>query len=126
MNTSTNTTTGSQSLLATQWAAYQGAHQNRENLILHVVTVPFFMAGTVLVAASPLLGWGAALGGLVTMLAVMAVQGRGHSREASAPAKFKGAGDFAARIMAEQWITLPRFVLSGGLARALRRGEQAS
>jgi hypothetical protein len=48
-------------------------------------------------------------------------QGRGHRREREAPAPFAGPGDFLARFLAEQWVTFPRFVLSGGCYRNLRR-----
>ena len=107
-------------LLAWQWAQYAAGHQDRRNLWLHVATAPVFMAGTVAVAAAPFVwGW-LALGGAVAMLGAMAAQGRGHKRESSAPAPFRGPLDVVARIFAEQWITFPRYVLSGALFRVLR------
>ena len=48
----------------------------------------------------------------------VAAQGRGHGREAVRPVPFRGAADVAVRIVVEQWVTFPRFVLSGGFARA--------
>jgi hypothetical protein len=50
----------------------------------------------------------------------MAVQGRGHRLEKNAPVPFRGPLDVLARIFVEQWVTFPRFVLSGGFARAWR------
>lgn len=107
-------------LLERQWAIYPDGHRNRTNLWLHVVTVPIFMAGTVAAVTSPFTGVAAAAGGLVAMAVAMAAQGRGHRQEASPPAPFRGPLDVIARIFAEQWITFPRFVLSGNLSRALR------
>ena len=37
-----------------------------------------------------------------------------------APIPFRGPIDVGSRIFVEQWVTFPRFVLSGGLAQAWR------
>jgi hypothetical protein len=106
------------SLLDWQFSHYPEAHRNRRNLLLHVLTVPLFMAGTVAVALAWLSPW--LLFGLVAMMLAMALQGRGHAQEDSPPIPFRGPRDVFARIFAEQWITFPRFVLSGGFARVWR------
>ena len=54
------------------------------------------------------------------MLITLAAQGRGHSVEAERPVAFRGPFDFVARFFVEQWVTFPRFVLSGGFARSWR------
>jgi hypothetical protein len=36
------------------------------------------------------------------------------------PEPFTGAGNAVARLLLEQWITFPRFVVSGGWHRALK------
>ena len=54
----------------------------------------------------------------------MALQGRGHQREPVPPVPFSGAGNAIARIFLEQWITFPRFVLTGGWWRALRQSPE--
>jgi len=107
-------------LLKWQWSLYPGAHRDRRNLALHAATAPIFLAGTCALVASPLLGVGAAVGGLGAMVATIAVQGRGHKLEALAPSPFLGPADVVKRFFAEQWITFPRYVLSGGFARAWR------
>jgi len=107
------------SLLELQWAAYPHAHRNRKNLILHLVAVPLFMVGTVMVATSPLTSGNAAIGGLVAMTLAMAVQGFGHRQEVSPPPPFRNKLDAVLRIFAEQWITFPRFVLNGSLSKTL-------
>lgn len=99
---------------------YARFHGNRTNLILHLVTVPVFLAGSVAVALAWLAPW-LALAGLGAMGIAIAVQGRGHAGEATPPRPFAGPGDFLRRIMREQWVTFPRFVLSGELARTWRR-----
>jgi hypothetical protein len=107
-------------LLAWQWAQYPQAHADRANLLLHALTVPLFLGGTVAILAAPALGVAWAAGGLGGMVAAIALQGRGHKRERVPPAPFRGPLDVVARIAVEQWITFPRFVLSGAFGRAWR------
>jgi hypothetical protein len=49
-----------------------------------------------------------------------ALQGIGHKREAAPPIAFEGPIDVVTRIFVEQFVTFPRFVLTGGWWRALR------
>lgn len=104
------------------YADYPLRHASRLNLILHVLFVPVFLSGgitlmTGLVRLDPWL----AVGGFVAMPLAMIPQGIGHKQEAEPPAPFAGPLDVARRIFAEQWITFPRFVLSGELFRAWRK-----
>ncbi len=109
-------------LLAWQWSDYTLKHQHRTNLLIHIVVVPIFMVGTVLLVLGlmaldgGLLGWG-----IAGMLLALVAEGRGHKLEPETPAPFTGAGNFAARFFLEQWITFPRFVLSGGWQSNLRK-----
>jgi hypothetical protein len=109
-----------EALLPWQWKLYPGNHAERRNLLLHGVTVPMFQLGTVLLVASPLVGLACAVPGLIGMVAAVAIQGRGHRLETTPPVPFRGPGDVVARIFVEQWVTFPRFVLSGGFTRAWR------
>ncbi|HKE14009.1 MAG TPA: hypothetical protein VKB80_04015 [Kofleriaceae bacterium] len=111
-------------LLAWQWASYSLAHTDRRNLLIHALTVPLFIAGSALVATTPLVGW-LGLAGLASMLAAVALQGSSHRGEPHAPAPFRGKLDLAARLFAEQWVTFPRFVLTGGFARAWYASRRA-
>ena len=115
----------SEGLLAWQWSLYTGNHQDRRNLLLHVLSVPVFQLGTVMLATSPLTSLVWAVPGLVGMGLAMAVQGRGHRLETTAPVPFRGPLDVVSRIFVEQWVTFPRFVLSGGLSRAWRAASGA-
>jgi hypothetical protein len=112
-------------LLAWQWAGYDANHRDRRNLAIHIATVPLFIVGSALAIAAPLVGWIAAPAGLATAAFAVAAQGRGHRREAVAPVPFAGTGDVVTRIVVEQWVTFPRFVLSGGFARAWRAAAGA-
>lgn len=101
-------------LLEWQWNDYSAKHQNRENLLLHLVAVPLFQVGTVLLVVG--VGTWSALGigiALACLAAAVLIEGRGHAREPETPAPFDGPLDFASRFVVEQWITFPRFVLSG-------------
>ena len=105
-------------LLAWQWSLYPGGHTTRTNLLIHILTVPLFQLGTLSLLISPVRGLVFAIAGLLLMVMVMAAQGRGHVSEPQRPAPFRGPGDVLARIMTEQWIIFPRFLFSGGWARA--------
>src|SRR5215813_13279573 len=108
-------------LLAWQWSRYPPSHRNRINLATHALSAPVFILGTLalvnsLFVASLWLG----LGGLAAMGLVMFIQGRTHRREQLGPSAFRGPLDVVQRLFVEQWITFPRYVLSGGFARAWR------
>lgn len=108
-------------LLRWQWDGYPEYHRSRANLLLHIVVVPLFLLGNVaLVAAWFMAAWGLAIGGLVAMGVSVALQGRGHAVEPTPSIPFSGPGNAVARILLEQWINFPRFVLTGGWWRALR------
>src|SRR5690349_12211021 len=105
-------------LLAWQWRGYPLAHADRRNLMLHVLTQPLFVLGCVGVVVALAGGpWQAASAGLVGIAVAAAAQGRGHRLEREPPAPFRGPLDVVTRLFVEQWVTFPRFVLSGGLAR---------
>ena len=108
-------------LLEWQWSDYAAKHRDRSNLLVHILAVPLFQAGMViLVFAALRRSTGAALLAAVCMVVGLAVQGRGHELEVETPTPFEGPVDFVTRFVAEQWVTFPRFVLSGGWARNLR------
>jgi hypothetical protein len=114
-------TTREQGLLAWQWSIYADGHRDRRNLAVHALTEPLFVLGSVGVVAAPIIAtWSLAALGIGLMMAAMALQGRFHKCEATPPAPFRGPIDVLARIFAEQWITFPRYVLSGGFSRAWR------
>jgi len=112
---------GLRELLRWQWEGYPRYHMQRVNLLLHLISVPFFWAGTLLlVAALVSLRWSPAAIGFGCMVLTIIAQGRGHKLEAVPPAPFTGPGNFVARFCLEQWVNLPRFILSGAWWRANR------
>lgn len=109
-------------LLAWQFRDYAERHQDKLNLWLHLYAVPAFIAGllgaVVNLLALSLVGVVVSLG---FALAAFGVQALGHRRERLAPQPFDGPLDFVRRILAEQFVTFPRFVLSGGWMRNVTR-----
>ena len=109
-----------QHLLEWQWSDYSAKHRNRANLLLHIAFVPLFQIGTVILAYAVITVSGAAAAlAVVCMAAALVAQGRGHKLERETPVPFDGAADFVTRFVAEQWVTFPRFVLSGAWYRNL-------
>src|SRR5215813_14179238 len=93
-------------LLAWQWGDYPAKHRNPGNLVIHIVAIPLFMLGCV----------GVSLG---MMVAAVVLEGIGHRLEPEPPAPFDRFPDFVKRFFVEQWVTFPRFVLSGRYLRNL-------
>ncbi len=114
-------------LVAWQWSGYTRAHAARTNLVIHLVTAPMFVLGIVSAVALPWLGR-PGLGALAFVIALGAfvAQGIGHRREHNAPEPFRSPLDVLARILVEQFVTFPRFVLSGGFTRAWRDSGRKS
>jgi hypothetical protein len=112
------------SLMRSQWERYPRYHQARPNLLLHMVFVPLFLASNVaFLIALVERRWLVGLGAAVFTGVSLAMQGRGHRAEAVPAEPFTGPFNAASRIVFEQWVSFPRFVLSGGWRRALRRGQ---
>ncbi|MDB5898727.1 MAG: hypothetical protein JWP41_2329 [Ramlibacter sp.] len=111
-------------LLKWQWSGYSRYHRSRANLLMHIVVVPMFLAGNIgLLVAAARASWPLALASALAMIVSLAVQGRGHGAEQVPPEPFTGRTNAVSRILLEQWVTFPRFVLSGGWFRALRESS---
>lgn len=112
-------------LASWQHRDYPLYHQSRRNLLVHIVAVPLFLVGNALALAALLIqAWLVAAGALLLSALAFAVQGIGHKGEPVPPVPFTGAGNALARILVEQWVTFPRFVLSGQWAENLRRSAR--
>ena len=107
--------------LADQFSDYPRVHTDRANLLIHIVAVPVFdLSWVAFVAAVALRSPLGALASAAVAVAAFAAEGRGHAIEPERPIPFAGPRDVITRIFAEQFVTFPRFVLSGGWARAYR------
>ena len=107
-------------LLEKQWSDYSERHKSKVNLLIHIVTVPLVWIATIQVvgalllmlmpgvAGIPILFWA-----LVLIAIALFAQRHGNSMEAVKPAPFTNAKDFAIAAAAEQFVTFPRFVLTG-------------
>ena len=113
-------------VLDQQWNGYEERHRNKANLLIHIVTVP--------------LVWFAALqvfGGLILMLIgvgglkmwiyaailvtiALVAQRQGNAMEQAKTVAPANPKDFAIHAAAEQFVTFPRFVLTGGWLRNLQ------
>jgi len=107
-------------LIAWQWRDYGRNHTDKLSLVLHMLGVPMFIAGVF--AAFRHVLYGNLIGIAVALVVVVlgfAIQGIGHKREAEQPVPFDGPADFMARVFTEQFVTFPRFVLTGHWLRHL-------
>jgi hypothetical protein len=112
-------------LLRWQWEGYPKYHQARANLLIHIVAVPTFLIGTIafvgaIVTLSALL----LSVGIACVLLAVALQGRGHRLEPVPPEPFSGPLNFVSRLFFEQWVTFPRFVVTGGWLAALHKAPE--
>jgi hypothetical protein len=109
-------------LLRWQWAGYAKYHQSRANLLIHIIAVPLFLIGTIaLVVALSQFSLTFLAVGVGCIVVSVALQGRGHRLEVVPPEPFSGPLNFVSRLFFEQWVTFPRFVISGGWGAALRK-----
>jgi hypothetical protein len=113
-----------ESLLAHQWSGYLAFHRSRANLLLHIIAVPAFLLANVALILVLLLGaWIPAGVTAAVMALALIAQRRGHRLEPTPPEPFTGPVNAMLRILAEQWVTFPRYVLSGQWLRAFRQRE---
>jgi hypothetical protein len=111
-------------LLQWQWDGYPRYHRSRGNLLLHILVVPLFLTGNLAVLLGIVtLTWLPVVAGVGLSVASLVLQGRGHRAEPVPPEPFTGPLNAIARLFCEQWITFPRFVLSGRWSEALRIAE---
>jgi hypothetical protein len=113
-------------LLRWQYEGYPQYHKDPANLWLHLFAVPGFQLST---AGVVFCAWQGSWLGIAVSLLGMALsfgaQGIGHGRETAPSIPFDGPVDALTRIFVEQFVTFPRFALSGGWRLALR-GDRAS
>ena len=111
-------------LLSWQWEGYQNFHGDKLNLWIHLLSAPLFIMSTFsVIFALANFAWVPAAYSSGSMMVAFMVQALGHAREKNPAIPFEGPGDAITRIFAEQLITFPRFVLSGGWWRAMKSAQ---
>ena len=109
-------------LMTWQWQDYHSFHQSKTNLVIHLVTMPVFVLA--LLASLYFLlqfNWLAAGLAFMTLLVAFAAQGYGHSLEAKPSIPFASPKQAMQRILLEQIITFPRYLMTGGVTKALNK-----
>ena len=116
---------GISEMIKQQWADIGVIHSSRLNLIIHVFAVPTFIIGIVGLVYSLVNLRIIEAGSFVLIMAVsLLVQSYGHSRENVRSAPFAGPVDALTRILIEQLINFPRFLLTGKWFATLRSSEK--
>ncbi|NBA97321.1 Mpo1-like protein [Pseudomonas sp. R5(2019)] len=104
-----------------QWRGYHHNHRNPTNLVLHLIAVPLFILAALLILSGIFgLDFASFAVGIIGLFAALGLQRQGHRLEAEQPEPFSDRHDALKRLLVEQFITFPRFVLSGGWWRAWR------
>jgi hypothetical protein len=108
-----------------QWQrdVYPEVHSRRSTLLVHVVTVPIFVAATLgFLVSLVTLHFFSALLSLTVMGAAFGAEAVMHKREPKSHA-IDGAVDLLSRVFVEHFVTFWRFVLDGGWAKAYREAS---
>jgi len=101
-------------LLSWAWRETPPVHKNSTNLLIHIVAVPLFVIGHILLVAALLVSPWFLLVAVLCVATSLAAQNLGHSLEQNQVHPFTGPRDFLRRIYAEQFCNFWRFLLSGG------------
>lgn len=83
---------------------YASVHQHWGNILMHVLSAPFFMAGTLIGTLKLLSGdWLGVVASFIVVVMAFALQGIGHKLEENPAPPFVGPLDMIRRIFAEQF-----------------------
>jgi hypothetical protein len=100
-------------LVAWAWRETPPVHRNTSNLLIHIVAVPLFVLGHLLLLGGVLASRWLAVAGIVCIVVSVAIQGFGHSLERQQVHPFNGPRDFVRRLYAEQFYNFWRFLFTG-------------
>ena len=95
------------------WRETPPVHKSGANLLIHLIAVPLFVAGHVLLLVGAILSWWLVAIALASIFGSLILQGVGHSLERQQVPAFTGARDFLRRLYAEQFCNFWRFLGSG-------------
>ncbi|OCT20745.1 terminase [Pseudomonas putida] len=95
-------------LPAWQWRGYHHNHRHPTNLVLHLIAVPLFILGALLVLSGLFsLDITQLAVGVIALIAGLAMQRQGHRLEAEQPEPFSDRQDALKRLLTEQFIGAP-------------------
>jgi len=100
-------------LVSWAWRETPPVHRSTANLVIHIVAVPMFVLGHVLLVVGLFVNAWWLAGAAVSIVVSLAAQRFGHSLEHNQVPVFTGAGDFIRRLYAEQFCNFWRFLFSG-------------
>ena len=100
-------------LLSWAWRETPPVHRNVTNLMIHIVAVPLFVLGHVLLVAGLIVDPWLLAGAVLSIVVSLVAQRYGHSLEHNQVHAFTGTGDFLRRLYAEQFWNFWRFLFSG-------------
>jgi uncharacterized membrane protein YGL010W len=69
-------------LVSWAWTETAPVHRHRANLLIHIIAVPMFVLGHVLIVGAFALQWWLAVAGVLGIVVSLALQGHGHKLEA--------------------------------------------
>ncbi|WP_122544097.1 Mpo1-like protein [Pseudomonas viridiflava] len=105
-----------------QWRGYADNHRHPANLVLHLIAVPLFILAALLIVDGLFsLSVSSIAIGVIGLIAALAFQRHGHTLEQQSPEPFSDRSDAVKRLLVEQFVTFPRFVLSGAWWRAWKK-----
>ena len=100
-------------LVSWAWRETPPVHKNGTNLLIHIVAVPLFVFGHILIVAGILINPWFLVAAVLSIVVSLAGQKIGHSLERNQVPPFTGAADFSRRLYAEQFCNFWRFLFSG-------------
>jgi hypothetical protein len=116
---------GISELLRWQWECYAKYRQFARQPAIDNVAVPLLVMGTIALVFAIFQPSFMLLAFAVAYVVVaVALQVRCHRLESVPPEPFTGPLNFVSRLFFEQWVTAPRFVISGGWGAALRKARK--
>jgi uncharacterized membrane protein YGL010W len=108
-------------LVAWAWRETPPVHRSTGNLLIHIVAVPMFVVGHVLlIAAIAAANLWLLVAGISLIVVSVALQRLGHSMESQAVHPFEGSRDLIRRLYVEQFYNFWRFLFTGGWFASLR------
>ncbi|MGG2397069.1 Mpo1-like protein [Pseudomonas sp. SH1-B] len=112
-------------LLAWQWRHYAEQHRHPTNLLLHLIAVPLFLLSLALLLIGLWrMGFVPLALSAIGLYAALALQAHGHRLEQQPAEPFTDSKDACKRLLLEQFVTFPRFLISGGWWHAWRRRKR--